>query len=83
MASQRMILVPPEMWETRSRASPPPPPVKTILNSKDHSYNKWMKVRLQDPFLKSEKQKREPIPIPIVETKVTHPCFKTKQSVNE
>ena len=64
MALQPMILVPPEMWETRSQASPPPPPpVKTILNSKDHSYNKWMKVRLhQDPFLKSEKQKREPNP---------------------
>ena len=77
MSLQRMILVPPEMWETLSQASPPP--VKTILNSKAHSYNKWMKVRLhQDPFLKSEKQKREPIPIPIVETKVTHPSFKTK-----
>jgi hypothetical protein len=75
MALQRMILVPPEMWETRSQASPPP--VKTILNSKDH--NKWTKVRLhQGPCLKSEKQKREPIPIPIVETKVTHPSFKTK-----
>ena len=38
-----------------------------------------MKVRLlQDPFLKSEKHKREPIPIPIVETKVTHPGLKTK-----
>jgi hypothetical protein len=77
MALQRMILVPPEMWETRSQAAPPP--VKAILNTKDHSYNKWMKVRLlQDSFLKSEKQKREPIPIPIVETKVTHPSFKTK-----
>ena len=32
----------------------------------------------QDHFLKSEKQKREPIPIPIVETVVTHPSFKTK-----
>jgi len=65
------------MWETRSHASPPP--VKTILNSKDHIYNKWMKVSLhQDPFLKSEKQKREPIPIPILETKFTHPSFKTK-----
>ena len=58
---QRMILFPPEMWESRSQASPPP--VKTILNSKDHSYKKWMKVRLhQDPFLKSEKQKRDPSP---------------------
>ena len=72
-----MVLVPPEMWETRSQASPPP--VKTILNSKDRSYNKWTKIRLhEDPFLKSEKQKREPIPIPIVETVVTHPSFKTK-----
>ena len=38
-----------------------------------------MKVSLhQDPYLKSEKQKREPIPFPIAETKVTHPGFKTK-----
>ena len=56
MTLQRMILVPPEMWETCSRVSPPP--FKTILNTKDRSYNKWTKVRLhQDPFLKSEKQK--------------------------
>jgi len=61
MALQRMILVPPEMWETRSQAAPPP--VKAILNTKDHSYNKWMKVRLlQDSFLKSEKQKRDQYP---------------------
>jgi hypothetical protein len=33
----------------------------------------------QDHFLKSEKQKREPIPIPNVETKVTRPSFKTKK----
>ena len=67
------------MWETRSQALPPP--VKTTLNSKDHSYNKWTKVRLhQDNFLKSEKQKREPIHIPTVETKVTHPSFKTKSN---
>ena len=77
MALQRKILVPPEMWETYAQASPPP--VKTILKSKDHRYNKWIKVRLhQDPFLKSEKQKREPNPIPIVETKVTYPSYKTK-----
>jgi len=66
---QRIISVPPEMWENRSQTlpPPPPPPVKKILNSKDHSYNKWSEVRLhQDPFLKSEKLKREPIPIPIV-----------------
>jgi hypothetical protein len=77
MALQRMILVPPEMWETRSQASPPP--VKTIQKSKDHSYNKWRKVRVhQDPFLKRENRKPEPIPIKIVETKVKHPRFKTK-----
>jgi hypothetical protein len=70
------------MWENRSQASPPP--LKTKLNSKDHSYNKWTKVRLhQDSFLKSEKLKREPIPIPIVETKVTYTSFKQNQSVNE
>jgi len=35
-----------------------------ILNCTDHSYNKWTNVRMhQDPFLKNEKQKREPIPI--------------------
>ena len=70
-----MILVPLEMWETRSQALSPP--FKTILNSEDHSYDKWTKIRLhQDPFLKAKK--REPIPIPIVETWVTHPSFKTK-----
>ena len=46
-----------------------PPPVKTILKSKDHSCNKWTRVRLhQDPYLKTEKRKREPIPTPIIET---------------
>ena len=40
-----MILVSPEMWENRSQALSPPPPVKKILNTKDHSYNKWTKVR--------------------------------------
>ena len=59
MALQRMVLVPTEMWETRSQASPTP--VKTILNCKDHSYNKWTTVRLhRDPFLKSEKQTGNP-----------------------
>ena len=77
MALQRMILVPPEIQETRSNASPPP--VKTILNSEDHSFNKWTKVRLhQDPFLKSEKQKLKLIPIPNAETEITQPSFKTK-----
>jgi len=32
----------------------------------------------QDPFLKSEKQKREPIPIQTVETGRTQPSFITK-----
>ena len=65
MALQGMILVPPEMWENRSYA--PPPTVKNTLNSKDHSYNKWTQVRFhQDPYFKSEKQKRKPIPIPIL-----------------
>ena len=66
MALQRMILVPPELWENRSM---PPPPLKKIIKSKDHSYNKWTKIRLhKDPYLKIEKRKREPIPIPIIET---------------
>jgi len=44
MTLQRMILVPPELWENRSQE--PPPPVKEILKSKNHSYNKWTQVRL-------------------------------------
>jgi hypothetical protein len=65
MALQRMILVPSELLQNSSQEHPPP--VKEILNSKDHSYNKWTQVRLnQDPFLKTEKQKRVPIPIPII-----------------
>ena len=66
MALQRMILVPPELWENRSL---PPPPVKKNIKSKDHSYNKWTKIRLHhDPYLKTEKRKREPIPIPIMKS---------------
>jgi hypothetical protein len=66
MALQVMILVPPELWENRSL---PPPRVKKNIKSKDHSYNKWTKIRLhQDSYLKTEKRKREPIPIPIIET---------------
>jgi hypothetical protein len=77
MALQRMILVPPVMWENRSKTLPPP--VKKILNSKDLSYIKWTKVRLhQNPFLKSEEQKREPVPIPNVENGGTLSSFKTK-----
>ena len=65
MALQCMILVPPESWENRSQA---PSPVKKILKSNEKSYNKWTQIRLrQDPYLKTEKRKREPIPFPIAE----------------
>jgi len=68
MALQRMILVPPELWVKRCQ-TPSQPPLKIILKSKDHRYNKWTRVRLhQDPYLKTEKIKREHIPIPIIET---------------
>lgn len=77
-----MILVPPELWNNCSESASPPP-VKTILKSNDHSFNKWTKVRLhQDPYLKTEKRKRDPIPIPIIETGGTpdsKPTFKTKR----
>ena len=54
MALQHLILVPSELWENSSQE---PPSVKKILNSKDHSYNKWTHVRFhQDPYLKTEKQ---------------------------
>jgi hypothetical protein len=78
---QRKILVPPEVWENRSQA-PPPPTLKKILSSNDHSYNKWTNVRLhQNTHLKTEKRKRQPIAIPKVETGSTpesKPSFKTK-----
>jgi len=68
MALQCVILVPRELCEKLCK-TPSPPPVKTILKSIDHGYNKWTRVRLhQDPYLKTEKLKREPIPIPIIET---------------
>ena len=68
MALRRMILVPPELWEKRCQA-PLPPPVKTILKRKYHNYNNRTRVRLhQDPYLKAEKLKREPIPIPMIAT---------------
>jgi hypothetical protein len=62
----------------------PPPPVKKILNSKDHSYNKWTRILLhQNPYLKTEKHKRESNPIQIVETgRNTQPSFKTKPNHN-
>jgi hypothetical protein len=47
MALQRMILIPPEMWENRCQT---PQPVKHIFISKDRIYNNWTEVRLhQDP----------------------------------
>jgi hypothetical protein len=55
--------------------------LEKILGSNDHSYKKWTQVRLhQDPYLKTEKRKRDPIQIPIVETGGTpdsKPSFKT------
>jgi hypothetical protein len=50
---QRMFLIPPAVWEKRCEAAPSPQPsVKNILNSKDHGYDKWTKVRMhQDPYL--------------------------------
>jgi len=78
MALQRMILVPPELWENRCQA-PSPPPVKEMLISKDNNYNKWTQVRMhQGSYLKTEKLKREPIPIPIIETGSSKSSFKTK-----
>jgi hypothetical protein len=69
---QRMFLIPPKVWKGKckvppKRQPPPPiPPVGKILKKKDHSYNKWTKVRmLQDPLLKAEQSKREP-PKPVV-----------------
>jgi len=77
MALQRMVLVLPDLWENRCQTTSPPPPVKKILKTKDHSYEKWNQFRLHhDPFLKTEKQKREPIPIR--ETGSVEPSFKTK-----
>jgi hypothetical protein len=74
-------LIPPEVWEKSSKTTPPPP-VKKIQDCNDHSYNNWTQVRLhQDPYLKTEKRKRDPITIPIVETGGTldsTPSFKTK-----
>jgi hypothetical protein len=76
MALQLMMLFPPKQWENLSQSRPP---VKKILKSKDNSDNEWTQVRLQqNPFLKTEKRKREPIPIPIVETGGTKPSFATK-----
>ena len=78
MALQSFILVPRELWQNRCQ-TPPPPPVKKVLNIKDHSSNKWTQVRLhQDPYLKTGKQKRESIPIPIIKIASSKRSFKTK-----
>ena len=68
MASQRIILVPPELWENRCQTPTPLSPVKKILRTNNHSYNKWTQ--------------REPIPIPIIETGSAEPSFKTTPKGN-
>jgi len=79
MILQRIIQFPPEMWESRPQEPPPPPSVKKILKSNDHSYRKCTQDRLhQYPNFKSGKQKREPISIPIIETGSNIPSFKPK-----
>ena len=80
MTLQRMILVPPELWECRSQEHSPP--VKVILKSMNKSSNKWTQFRfLENPYLKSEKQKRVHIPNLIIETGSTKP--RLKQTLNE
>jgi hypothetical protein len=62
----------------------PPPPVKTILKSKNHSYDKWTRVRLQDPYLRTERLSREPIAVPILETtRKTGPFIKAEKPESE
>ena len=47
MALQRIIQVTVELRENRCQT---PPPLKKLLKSKAHSYNKWTHVHLhQDP----------------------------------
>jgi len=73
-----MILVPTELWEKWSQELPPPP-FKKILKSNERNYNKLTQVHLhQGPYLKTEKQEREPVSIPIIESGSTKPSFKTK-----
>jgi len=68
MALQHMILVLRELVG-KALSNTVTTACKTVLKSKYHSYIKWTRVRLhQDPYLKTEKLKREPIPIPIIET---------------
>jgi hypothetical protein len=59
MTLKRTLLIPPELWENRTQTSPSPP-VKEILKSRDHSYDKWSQFCVhQDPYLKTEKLKRD------------------------
>jgi hypothetical protein len=82
MALQRMILVHPELWE--KRCPTPSPTVKTIFKSKGHSYNKWIRVRVQDPYPKTLKLKRKPIAIPIIESaRKTGPFNKAEKPESE
>jgi len=83
MALQRMILVPPVLWKYRCQTPPPPPPVNKILKTKDRSYKNCTQDRhYQEPYSKSEKQKLEPIPIPITETGTAEPSFKENPNGN-
>ena len=54
-----------------------------IIKRSEHNYNKWTQTRLHhDSYLKTEKRKREPIRIPIVEmggTPDSKTIFQTKK----
>jgi hypothetical protein len=66
MALQLMILLPPKLWETHCQ-TPAPPRIKTILKIKILSIRTRDRLH-QDPYLKTEKRKREPVRIPIIDT---------------
>jgi hypothetical protein len=67
MSLKRVLLIPPELIEKKDKQ--PPPPLQEILKQKGRRFDKWARLR---PYLRSEKKKREPIPIPILETGGTH-----------
>jgi len=74
---QRRIVGPPDLWENCSQEPPPTASSQEILESKDHSYKKLTQVRLhQNAYLKTEKQKGEPIPN--IETGSIKTSFETK-----
>jgi hypothetical protein len=56
---------------------------KFQLKREGHSFVKWTRLRLyQDTYLRFEKEKREHIPIPLLETggtPKTQPWYKTKR----